>query len=95
MFTFLSPLFLLCRWAGTKATAAVSAAFILVNSVAGFVGYADPGRRLPAGIALWAVAAVAGGLIGSWIGSRKAAPPMLRSLLVAVLVVAGAKILLS
>jgi len=92
---FLSPLFLLCRWAGTKATAAVSAAFILVNSVAGLLGHARNSPEFPPMIAYWAVAAVAGGLIGSWIGSRKAAPPLLRGLLVAVLVVAGGKLLLS
>jgi len=92
---FLSPLFIFCRWAGTKGTAAVSVTFILVNSIAGLLGHAGASRSLPPHLATWAVAAVAGGAIGSWLGSRRAAPPVLRGLLVAVLVVAGGKLLFS
>lgn len=92
---FLSPLLLFCGWAGTKPTAAVSAAFILVNSVAGLLGHAGMSRGFPPQIPVWAILAVGGGLIGSWIGSRRAAPPVLRGLLVAVLIVAGGKLLLS
>src|ERR1700739_4187325 len=36
---FLTPLLLFCRWAHIRQAAAVSALFILVNSVAGLVGY--------------------------------------------------------
>ena len=36
---FLSPLLLLFRWAAPKKTAAVSAAFILVNSISGIAGW--------------------------------------------------------
>jgi uncharacterized protein len=92
---FLSPLFLLCRWAGIRTTAAVSAAFILVNSIAGLLGHAGASRALPPQLWLWAIAAVAGGTIGSWLGSRRAAPSSLRLLLVAVLIVAGTKLLLT
>ncbi len=92
---FLSPLFLFCRWAGTKATAAASVAFILVNSIAGLVGHAGADRSFPPQLGSWALAAVAGGAIGSWLGSRKAAPPVLRALLAVVLVVAGGKLLLA
>jgi uncharacterized membrane protein YfcA len=92
---FLSPLFLLCRWAGTRQTGAVSAAFILVNSIAGLLGHAGMNRGFPPQLPVWAVVAVSGGLIGSWIGSRKAAPPVLRALLIAVLLIAGGKLLLT
>ncbi len=94
---FLSPLLLLFRWADTRTTAAVSAAFILLNSVAGLLGHSglSTSRALPAQLPYWAVAAVVGGLIGSWLGSRRAAPPVLRLLLVAVLTIAGGKLLLT
>lgn len=92
---FLSPLLLLCGWAGTKPTAATSAAFILVNSLAGLAGHAAVSREMPPQVSGWAVAAIVGGAIGSWVGSRRAAPPTLRMLLAVVLVVAGAKLLMT
>jgi uncharacterized membrane protein YfcA len=36
-----------------------------------------------------------GGLFGSWLGARKLAPPLLKRLLGAVLVIAALKLLLS
>jgi uncharacterized protein len=92
---FLSPLLLFFRWADTRTTAATSAAFILLNSVAGLLGHASVNRSLPPQIPYWAMAAVAGGLIGSWVGSRRAAPSVLRMLLVVVLTIAGGKLLLA
>lgn len=91
---FLSPLLLAAGWAGARETAAVSAVFILVNSVAGLA--AQPGALggLPAGVALWAVAALTGGALGARIGSRRLGGPAIRRLLAAVLVLAGVKFLL-
>ncbi len=68
---FLSPLLILCRWANAKETAAASALFILVNSVAGLAGRAaNWPSDLAAAVPLLAAAA-AGGLAGSYIGARK------------------------
>ena len=92
---FLSPLLLFTRWAGIRRTAAVSATFILVNSVAGLAGHLSSVRMLPSALPLWAAAAVLGGTIGSGLGSRRLAPIALRRLLGAVLAVAGAKLLLT
>lgn len=89
---FLSPLILLARWADTRTTAAVSAAFILVNSIAGLVGHVTSVRMLPSGIAWLGAAAIAGGLVGSTLGSRRLAPPALRRMLAVVLVVAAVKL---
>jgi len=50
---------------------------------------------LPRAVPLWAVAAVAGGLLGSGLGSRHLKSHVLRRLLAAVLVVAGAKLILT
>jgi uncharacterized membrane protein YfcA len=92
---FLSPILLVGRWAEPKPTAAVSAAFIWVNSLAGLAGQVASLSLIPAGVAVWSVAAVGGGLLGSTVASRKLAGWMLRRLLAVVLVVAGVKMLLS
>jgi uncharacterized membrane protein YfcA len=92
---FLSPLLIVGRWAQPKPTAAISAAFIWVNSLAGLAGQAATLASIPPAIAVWAVAAVAGGLIGAGGGSRKLASLTLRRLLALVLVVAGGKLLLT
>jgi len=97
---FLSPLLLLLGWADVRKTAGVSAAFILVNSLAGLIGQLQHDhwqtlKALPEGIFWWAPAALVGGLIGSELGSRRLTPLVMRRLLAAVLVVAGLKMLLS
>lgn len=91
---FLSPLLLLLGWAGIRATAAASAIFIVVNSVAGLAGYMLASPTLPAQLPIWAVAALAGGWVGAGYGSRRLPPPAIRRLLAAVLLVAGAKLIL-
>lgn len=92
---FLSPVLLLLHWAGTRETAGASAAFILLNSAAGLLGAWHTGVSFAPDLAWWAVMALAGGAVGSWWGSRRAAPPLLRRVLAVVLVVAGAKLMLS
>jgi uncharacterized membrane protein YfcA len=92
---FLSPLLLLGRWAEPKPTAAVSAAFIWVNSLAGLLARPANLAALPPSTVWWIAAAVLGGLIGSRQGSRRLESLTLRRLLAAVLVVAGLKLILS
>jgi uncharacterized membrane protein YfcA len=86
---FLSPILLLAHWATVRQTAAVSVAFILVNSIAGLVGNFASVHSLPAGISWLVIAAGTGGVIGSQIGSQHAPPLVLRYLLAIVLVIAG------
>jgi uncharacterized membrane protein YfcA len=90
---FLAPLLLLTRWAEPRQTAGVSAAFILVNSLAGLAGHGAPLAHLPPAFPWWAAAALAGGLTGATLGSRHLPGPTLRRLLALVLVVAGVKML--
>ena len=92
---FLSPLLLLMGWAETRETGGVSAAFILVNSLAGLAGNPASLQHLPPQMGLWAAAAVLGGLLGSELGSRRLGTPAFRRLLGAVLLVAGAKLIFS
>lgn len=92
---FLSPLLLVMGWAETKQSAGVSAAFILVNSIAGIIGLMTKPVTFPAMLPYWIVAAVAGGLIGSEMGRRRITNPTLRRLLAVVLVIAALKLILT
>jgi len=92
---FLSPLLILARWMDPRRTAGASAVFILVNSAAGLAGYLAGGGSVPAAAGPLAAVALAGGLFGSWLGARRLVPLALRRVLAVVLVVAGAKLLLS
>ena len=95
---FLSPVLLLCGWASVRRTAAVSAAFILVNSIAGLAGLVVSGQPIPQEaypmFASWSIAVVIGGLVGSYLGAHRLGTITLRRLLALVLVVAGAKLVL-
>lgn len=92
---FLTPLMLLCRWAPTKNVAAVSALFILANSISGLAGYFSHARTVPS--LAWPLlgAAVAGGLAGSYLGSHRYSPLVIKRLLASVLAVAGIKLILT
>jgi hypothetical protein len=92
---FLSPLLLFMGWAGTRQTGGTASVFIFVNSAAGLAGNPASVHFLPPELPLWAGAAVAGGLIGSELGSRRLGTPAFRRLLGCVLVIAGAKLVLS
>ena len=92
---FLSPLLIFMGWSGIRETGGIAAAFILVNSAAGLAGNTASVRLLPAEFPLWAVAVVLGGLVGAELGSRRIGTPTFRRLLGVVLVVAGAKLILS
>lgn len=90
---FLSPLILMLGWAETRATSAVAAAFILVNSVAGLLGHLSSISNVPPALPLWGLAVLVGGWIGAEYGSKRLPTPVLRQLLSIVLVVAGLKML--
>src|SRR3979411_2576126 len=90
---FLAPLLLFCRWAHIRQAAAVSALFILVNSIGGLVGYFTAAHSVPTlGIYL-AVPAIVGGSIGSYLGSRRLAPRGIAIFLAIVLTIAGCKLI--
>jgi uncharacterized membrane protein YfcA len=89
---FLSPVLLLMGWANTKETSGVSAAFILVNSVAGLMGHISAVSYIPADITYWAPAALIGGWIGTELGTRLLPVAGLRRWLSAVLALAGLKL---
>jgi uncharacterized protein len=90
---FLTPLLLLWGVGSTRQVAAVSVAFILVNSLAGLAGWLGAGRSLPSVAAGVVVAAVTGGLVGSQAGAFRLPVSWLRLLMAAVLAVASLKLL--
>jgi uncharacterized membrane protein YfcA len=92
---FLSPLLLFAGWAGTRPTSGASAAFILVNSVAGLAGNFASVQNLPDAIPVWGVAAGVGALIGTQLGTRHFQSTGIRRALAAVLVIAGLKLMLT
>ena len=92
---FLTPLLLLMGWARAKTAAAVSALFILLNSIAGLLGNVSSTKALPSFILPLLLAAGIGGAIGSHFGSRKFGTVGIKRFLAVVLLIAGAKLILS
>jgi uncharacterized protein len=92
---FLTPLLLFKGWAQVKQAAAISALFILVNSVAGLAGYASNAKSLPTFILTLFVAAALGGGIGSYLGSRRFDAVIIKRFLAFVLLIASTKLMLA
>src|SRR5213595_3171950 len=90
---FLTPLLLFCRWAHIRQAAAVSAVFILMNSIGGLVGYFTAVRSLPVLGLYLAIPAIIGGAIGSHLGSRRLPVRAISILLAIVLAIAGTKLI--
>jgi uncharacterized membrane protein YfcA len=88
----LSPVLLICAWADSKEAAAVSALFILVNSIAGLAGMSVQALHVDQDMLIWSATAILGGLFGSYIGARRAPEPRLRQALGAVLLLASIKL---
>lgn len=90
----LSPLLIVLGWADLRQSAAVSAAFIWLNSASGLAGIIQNHATLSPDIILWTGVALAGGILGSWLGSKHFSVASLRYFLALVLVLASLKLLL-
>ncbi len=90
---FLTPLLLFFNWARIRQAAAVSALFILVNSIAGLVGFFTANHSIPSLGFILAIAAVIGGSVGSHLGSRRFPVRAISIILATVLVIAGIKLI--
>ena len=89
----LSPLILVLRWGTVKETAASSALFIFVNSVAGLIGMLQRGSiELPSYIQFGLLATILSGLLGAYLGSHRFNLPTLRYLLALCLIIASLKL---
>lgn len=88
----LSPVLLLFGWATMKQTAAVSALFILVNSISGLFGFVSQGGTLPASSSVLIGVVFIGGLLGAYYGSAKFNSKTLRYVLSVVIGIAILKL---
>lgn len=90
---FLSPLVLLMEWGTASQAAATSAAFIVLNSIAGLAGrFARGGLMIEGQGWLLLLAAFVGGLIGSRVGAKRYSPLLARRVLGAVILIAAARL---
>jgi len=90
----LTPLILLLQWGNMKEAAAVSALFIWVNSASGLIGQFSSGVALSSATFILVALALAGGLLGSYYGSRRWNNRKLEYFLALVLTTAGIKLIL-
>jgi uncharacterized membrane protein YfcA len=90
---FLTPVVIFMHWARTKTASAVSALFILVNSIAGLLGNFSATKIFPGFALPLALAAVLGGAVGSYLGSRRFPVTTIKRLLAIVLLIAGFKLI--
>jgi len=91
----LSPALLMMSWTTQKQTAAISALFIFVNSVAGLAGQFSQGISLQPDMLAYVGVAFVGGSAGAWMGAAKLDHKALKYLLSIVLIVASIKLLLT
>jgi len=90
----LSPLLIVFKWVEVKKASGIAAAFILVNSIAGLLGFISSRTpQLPEGLLIWAVVAVLGGYIGAEYGSKRFGNSTIKRLLSLVLLISGGKMI--
>lgn len=88
---FLSPIILLFGWSNPKTTAGISAVFIWVNSFSGLIGSTVSGQLAldVSTLVPFSIAVLIGGYIGSKFGSERFSQNSIRSMLVAVMLIAA------
>ncbi|AWG20087.1 hypothetical protein FFWV33_00405 [Flavobacterium faecale] len=84
----LSPVIILMGWGTMKQTAAVSALFILVNSISGITGFLSKGGELPESSLPLVGIVFVGGFFGAYYGSKKFNSVVLKNVLATVLAIA-------
>ncbi|MDQ0965063.1 putative membrane protein YfcA [Flavobacterium sp. W4I14] len=89
----LSPILLLLKWTDQKQTAAISAAFIFVNSVAGLGGQLIKGFEFNSHMLAYVGVAFVGGICGAYFGALKFPQTVLKNVLACVLALAAYKLL--
>ena len=91
----LSPVLLLLKLTNQNQTAALSALFIFVNSLAGLGGQLSKGLNIESGMFIYAGIAFVGGTLGGWLGASRFNQQILKYLLAVVLLLAAIKLLLT
>lgn len=88
----LSPVLLLLKWTDQKQTAAISALFIFVNSMAGLAGQFSKGIEFTGGMYGYVIIAVVAGCAGAYFGALKFNQEILKFVLGTVLLLAALKL---
>lgn len=91
----LSPLLIMLGWSDVKRAAAVSALFILVNSISGLAGQFQKGLSFSPDMALMVGLALLGGCCGSYLGAFRLNHKVLKISLSIVLFIASLKLIFS
>ncbi|MBU3713342.1 MAG: sulfite exporter TauE/SafE family protein [Ferruginibacter sp.] len=89
----LTPVLLLLKWCDMKKAAGISALFIFVNSLSGMGGQLMKGVQFSSNILLYVGIAFTGGMVGSYLGSKKLNNTVLLYLLSLTLMMASYKLL--
>jgi uncharacterized protein len=92
---FLAPILIALHWASPRQTAALSSPVIWANSVVGLAGAIYVGQTPSVYTWLYALAAVAGAMIGTIVGLLWLSQSTTRYLLAAILYAAGIELLVS
>jgi uncharacterized membrane protein YfcA len=92
---FLSPILFLFSSLPIKTISGISALFIFVNSLLGLLGHLNSGAQLSSQMGWLILAVIPGGMLGSWLGTKKLSSPIIYSILCMVLTSAGIKMLMS
>ena len=90
---FLTPLIIFRRWGHTKTASAVSALFILCNSIFGLLGNLTATRTVPSLALPLSLGVIFGGVLGAYFGSRHFQTATINRLLAIVLLIAGFKLI--
>jgi uncharacterized membrane protein YfcA len=90
---FLAPLMIALGWLAPRRAAALSAPFILANSVFGLAGVLYAGQSIPSTFLAYAPAVVIGSIVGTAIGLRRLSQSATRLILAGILAVAGVRLL--
>jgi uncharacterized protein len=90
---FLAPILIALHWASPRQTAALSSPFIWANSVVGLAGAICVGQTPSVDTWLYALATLAGAMIGTNVGLRWLSQTTTRYLLAAILGAAGIQLL--
>lgn len=92
---FLAPAIITLGWASPKRAAGLSAPFILANSVLGLVGVLLAGQRPAPDVVVYALAAFAGAIVGTFVGLRFMSQQATRYVLALILAVGGTRMLIT
>jgi len=91
---FLAPILIALRWASPRQTAALSAPFILANSIVGLMAVLYAGQFPSPHFALYATAALGGAIAGTAVGLKWFSQATTRYVLAAILLAAGVQLLI-